>query len=300
MTRRGLYALLSFLIASTLWFMVTGRERVETWVDMRIEMTGMPADMVILSGLRNKISVRISGPKGLIRGVTGREFSYPLDLSVLKKGTNVISFASEKMPLKGAFQVMEIDPPRLQLEVDALLKRRLPVVPQPQGALAPDVEISALIPQPDTVEIVGGESLVSSMEGVDAVVRFANATANKVMDVAVAYTLPEGVDASPRSGQVRVVTTLVTNELALKRRVSLELPEGVAGKLHNRYVKLVVQVPRSKAKDQEYLNNIRAVLEVPENMSSGKHELPYRVELPDSAIMVEAKPEALSVSISNK
>jgi YbbR domain-containing protein len=300
MQRHWQFVLLSVFIATTLWFMVTGRERVETWVDMRIEMTGMPPDMIVLDGLPSKISARIRGPKGLIRGLNGREFSYPLDLSQLKQGENVISVLPDNIPLKGAFQVVEINPPRLQLQADSLITRTLPVEVLPQGALAPDVEIGALLPQPEAVKVRGAQSLVSAIESVNATVRLSNGTMPKVADFPAVYTVPEGVEVTPPQGRVRVTTRLVTTEVVLKRKVSLELPEGIAGKLHSRYVTLTVQVPRSKAGSKEYLNAARVVLAVPDNIAPGRHALKYRLELPENALLVGAKPAALDISISGR
>ncbi len=300
MKRHWQYALLSTFIAVTLWYMVSGRERVDTWVEMRIEMTGMPADMVVLEGLQNKIKARIRGPKGRIRGLSDREFTYLLDLSQLKKGENVLPVTADNMPVKGVFQVVEISPPRLQLTVDMLVEHAVPVVPKPQGEPAVDVEISALKPVPDTVIVRGAQARVESVQEVPAIVSVSGITSGEDIRVSAAYALPPGVDVTPANGYVQVATRRLTHNLTLKRRIWLELPEGIAGKSHTLYVNVEVEVPASKKKDKEYLKGIRTVLEIPDTITSGKHTRTYRVDLPEGARLVQATPDTLEVTISGK
>ena len=80
MRSNWLYALMAFLMSVTLWYMVTGRERVETLVEVKLEFKGIPSGLVVREGLTNKISVRIRGPRGR-RTQLGAELRFGMLLS---------------------------------------------------------------------------------------------------------------------------------------------------------------------------------------------------------------------------
>ena len=51
-------ALLSLVIATGLWYLVVGRDHVETQVELRVEYRGLPSGLVVGDGLINQLSVR--------------------------------------------------------------------------------------------------------------------------------------------------------------------------------------------------------------------------------------------------
>ena len=56
-----LFALLSLVIATGLWYLVVGRDHVETQVELRVEYRGLPEGLIIREGMVNHISVRLRG-----------------------------------------------------------------------------------------------------------------------------------------------------------------------------------------------------------------------------------------------
>jgi hypothetical protein len=70
------------------------------------------------------VEVRVRGPKGLVRSLDAKRLSYPLDVSSLKPGDNVIDIDSEKMPFSRAFEVVEIKPTQVSCPWTALPRRR--------------------------------------------------------------------------------------------------------------------------------------------------------------------------------
>ena len=66
---------------------------------MSVEMTNAPKDLTIRKGLVSKIEVRVRGPKGLVRSLDRRKWTYSLDVSRLKVGENLVDIDRERIPL---------------------------------------------------------------------------------------------------------------------------------------------------------------------------------------------------------
>ncbi|MCC8193226.1 MAG: hypothetical protein LIP28_01075, partial [Deltaproteobacteria bacterium] len=91
-------ACIAFCLAVTLWYAVTVRDKVETWVDVNVQFKGAPENLVISEGLINKVAVRIRVARGLSRSLTGREASMVVDLSKITRGSNAIPITRDFLP----------------------------------------------------------------------------------------------------------------------------------------------------------------------------------------------------------
>jgi len=119
---------IALALAILTWYLLTGREKVEAWVDMSVEMTNAPEGLTIRKGLVSRIEVRVRGPKGLVRSLDRRKWTYSLDVSRLKVGENLVDIDRERIPLSMAYEVVEVKPSRLILTVDRVSKKEVPVI----------------------------------------------------------------------------------------------------------------------------------------------------------------------------
>ena len=71
--------LLSLVIATGLWYLVVGRDHVETQVELRVEYRGLPSNLVIGDGMVNQLSVRLRGSAELLRNLHSRDLVYTVD-----------------------------------------------------------------------------------------------------------------------------------------------------------------------------------------------------------------------------
>ncbi|MDE7063916.1 MAG: YbbR-like domain-containing protein, partial [Desulfovibrionaceae bacterium] len=89
-TPNWLILALAFLSALLMWYTVTVRDRLEVQLEVRLDYRGVPENMVVVDGLINKMSIRLRGPEALVRSITPQNLNQVVNLSKLKKGTNVI------------------------------------------------------------------------------------------------------------------------------------------------------------------------------------------------------------------
>ena len=74
------YRVLAILLALACWYVVSGQEKVETWLEVPLEFVNLPPQMEITSGLVSKLQVRIRGTSNQVRSLNVGRLAYKLDL----------------------------------------------------------------------------------------------------------------------------------------------------------------------------------------------------------------------------
>ncbi|BFR48905.1 YbbR-like domain-containing protein [Nitratidesulfovibrio sp. HK-II] len=290
------YAIMAFVMAVTLWYMVTGRERVEVVSEVRLEFKGIPQNLVVREGLVNKVSVRVRGPKGLVRVMNSRDLNYAIDLSGLKRGTNIVPLTAEKLPEARAFEVVEIIPSRLTLEVDAIGEKDVPVTVDLNGILPVDLRIDKTEVVPPRVHLRGPETLISRIDKVKVAVAAPALDEAGSMEVQATPILPEATESIPPTVSVQFTLGVRIKETTLKREVSVRPPQGLRAQVSPRTVTLLLEMPASVAADEVALRGVRVYAEVPVGTMPGQAKLPVRVDLPEKVRLKDISPDAVNVT----
>jgi len=291
---------IALALAILTWYLLTGREKVEAWVDMNVEMTNAPQDLTIRKGLVSRIEVRVRGPKGLVRSLDRRKWTYSLDVSRLKVGENLVDIERERIPLSMAYEVVEVKPSRLILTVDRLATKQVPVVAEWRGALRPDYRLLEIKTQPAMVEVRGAERQVRQMTQTRVAVQldFDDPPASWSDDVPI--KLSDGVEANP--GQVKV-TMRFGPELKtawVRVPVRLETAAGQHAVLGATFVRVQVEGPVVQLRVAEAGRDIPglvAVLSLPGGLRPGRHSLGYEVSVPDGFRVISRQPGTVAVTI---
>lgn len=293
------YLLIAFCFSVTLWYGLTVRDKVETWVDMRLEYRGMPSDLVVRGGLAEKISVRIRAARGLTRTLTARSYSLSLDLATLTKGTTTFQIDPSMLPFTAAYEIIEISPSRIQVIADNRGTREMPVEITFNGALAQDFYVSSVTVTPKNVTIQGAETLVNTLSRLTVPV-FLNADMGKgTHEFQASVALQEGINADPPRVDVLVHVDIRTSPVRVLREVSLELPKGMEAKASPARVSIQAEVPASKAGTNAVLNAITATAVVPPGAETGSIlTIPLHIGLPDHATLTSVTPEEVRVTVT--
>ena len=292
------YLLVAFCFSATLWYGLTVRDKVETWVDVRLEYRGMPQNLVIRGGLVDKLSVRVRAAKGLIPGLTSRPYSLPLDLSKLVKGANAITIDEATLPFTGAYEIMEVSPSRIQILADTRETREMPVEAAYSGSLAQDFHVAGLKLSPDTVTVRGAESLVTALSRITVAVPLSSDMPVGVTVLQSMIHLPEGVTAEPSVVDINLEIAVRTKPVRVLREVMLEVPPGMQVKASPARVSIQAELPESTAHLASALAAITALVEIPDDAVTGSSILvPVRALLPESAKLTAITPENIRVTI---
>lgn len=300
MRSNWLYMLMACLMSVTMWYMVTGQERVETLIEVRLEFKAMPAGLIVRDGLVKKVSVRLRGPKGLMRSINDSNLTYAVDLSTLKKGTSIVPVMAERLPITRAFEVIEVNPSRLVLDVDSVAEREVPVDARVTEGIDPDVVIEGLRFTPAKVRVRGPESVVNALRKLHADVP--PPPAGEVGDVLVdvPVILPELVESVPGQLQVAYRASIARREVVLSRNVKAGEAPGFRVKVAPSKVSLRADLPRSQASDTEVLGAIEARVDLPADIVPGVLHLPVQTVAPEGVKVDEVVPDTVTVTIQKR
>lgn len=295
-----LLLLLAFVAASAMWYTVTVGDRLDAQIDIRLDYKNVPENLIVMDGLLSKVTVRIRGPQTLLRAINPQDLSQVINLSRIKKGSNVIPLVPEKLDSNiRAFEVVEVVPPRLTLEVDALVERTLPVKPVLKSLLTgAALTVDGMTISPPNVTVRGPESLLSSMRTVNLSIPLDPSAVAGIHSQIFALDLPSLVTANPGAVKVEYTITSGRKELVLQREVIVDAVDRRNYTVTPANITLRVEMPEALLKNNSYLSKARLTV-TPPLMKGGSTELvPIRVELPDGMRLVE--PVQPSVSVTRK
>ena len=293
--------ILALALSIFTWFLVTGREVIETWVEMPVVMTNPPEGLMIEGGLVDKIQVRLRGPKGLVDALASQHLTYPLDVSDLKIGQQVLEIDTDELPLTASYEVIEVKPNRLTLTVDRRISKKITLEPAWSGKLNTDYKLLEVVAAPDLVEIRGPETKLRKISKAKVVLKEdfpEEVPRNWVEDVGIA--LPEEIEASPSQVRVEAFFGPKTRDIWVKMPLVVETAEGYTATPVQDFVRLHMEGPIALFRNNEYRKKMAATLVLGPEMTSGKFDFEYEVVLPDGCRLLKKNPETVKTTVKKK
>lgn len=293
--------ILSIALAVFTWFLVTGREVVETWVDMPLVMTNPPEGLIIEDGLVDKIQVRLRGPKGLVGSLASQNLTYTLDVGKLKIGEQTMEIQTSRIPLPSTYEIIEVKPNRLKLLVDRRVSKKISIEAAWAGDINADYTLREIGVLPRVVDIRGPETLVRKIVKTRAVMHedFPDEVPGSWAED-VALELPEEVEASPAQVRVEAFFGPKMDQVWVKVPLEVTPPEGYRASVSQDYVRLQIEGPVFLFRDNGFRKDISASLLFEREVASGKSELEYGVVLPEGCRLEKKNPETVTVTLKKK
>lgn len=156
--------LLALGIALVMWIFVVGQDRVEMTVEVPVEITGIPADMVIADDVVNKVYARISGPGTLVRRAATERMVQRLDLAGMGLGEHVFQIVPEALRLPAGVSVLRVSPARFTITLASKVLREVQVRPALKGDPAEGYEVGEIKLTPAKVTVSGTKKEVENVD----------------------------------------------------------------------------------------------------------------------------------------
>jgi len=118
MSSNWYYRILALFLAVLSWYLVTGRERTDTWVRARIEISGLADSAMVAGRPRNFLEVLVRGPKGQVGRLDPNGLVYTLDARKLSLGDNTVVMEPNAILLTRPFEVVEIRPRTIEISLE--------------------------------------------------------------------------------------------------------------------------------------------------------------------------------------
>jgi YbbR domain-containing protein len=287
--------LLAFVLALFCWYLVTGREKVDSWVPMKVEMTGMPDGLFIRGGMLGSVEVLVRGPRGMVRKIEESQLVYPLNLSGITPGKSAIGLDPASIPISKVFDVVEIRPSRIELDVERRVTRDIPIKPV-LGSPVPDGNVLAgTRVRPETVRITGAEKAVSGIETIRTNPLVFGETPGAMFEERVGLVIPEGLEASPLSAMVTLHFAPRMGEATVRVPVRVFPPERA--EVAQKTVTLRIKGPVQLLNDKGFEDLVEARVDLKPGTEVGRHDMPYQVKMPQGCELLEARPDRITVTV---
>lgn len=297
---RWAYLFVAFCLSITLWYTVTVRDKVESWVDVQVVFKGAPDNLVISEGLINKLAVRVRAARGLSRSLTGREATVAVDLSAITRGSNAITVKRDMLPFGTAYEVMEVSPPRIQITADILTAREIELEYGFNGKLAQDLFVKSINITPSKVVISGADSLVSGISRIKIPIPLGLDIAKGVTELSVAVPAPTSVAVTPPQVAVNLQVGVRTKQMRFTRTVEpTAYKDGRRIAVKPEKVTIVADIPEGISKDAGKAKEVVAQVALPPDLGDEPQKLPVTVLLPENATLVSVTPAEVEVSHSS-
>ncbi|MBO4301417.1 MAG: YbbR-like domain-containing protein [Desulfovibrio sp.] len=292
--------LLALLIAVGMWYMVSVRDRLEAQVEVSLDYIGVPHNLMITEGLINKVVLRLRGSETLLRAVTRGNLVQAVDLSSIKKGTTIVPLAAEHLDARfRAFELIDVQPPRIVVKADNVMERSVPVravVESPLNSGALTVENVSVTPA--TVALRGPESIIADISHVPLIIMLDPKAAGTTVHRTIALDTPSLVTPSPAS--VKVQYTITSGRTVLTRRCKVMFVGGARRQytVHPSEIDVLVEVPEALARNSRYLKEMEVSVAVPDIGPGESAKLPLHFRLPEGMTLLNPLSEEVTVTHS--
>ena len=288
--------LVAVFFAVLFWYGVTGSEKVESQVEVRVDYRGMPANMTVLHGLVNRVSVRVSAPVGMIRTMYARQdYMISVDLSNVIKGENILPIKINQYLFGRGVDVIDISPPRIYLSVDQLETDLIPLKVNIQNELLKDYTVSYSL-VPERVLVKGAQSIIDEMSELSVQVLLQGDLAEGRKTFKKVIPLPEGVDATPTMAEVHVDIGLNRKEITFIVPVTVLNAENTPVSTSHQHVQVKAAVPASNASETK-MKWLATATVMPPAKGTLEEVMPVVVSLPENCRVISIVPEEITVRV---
>ncbi len=132
-----------------------------------LEYRGLGAGVEISGEVEQTVSVRVRGPRDVVRNLTPSQLSVVADLSSKEPGERVVQLHAGDVSLPDdTIRVVQVEPASIRLVLEPKLKKRVAVEAQFMGQLGGGLEVYRTIIEPPNVEIEGPQSQLNKVKQV--------------------------------------------------------------------------------------------------------------------------------------
>lgn len=288
------WKILSVLIAFALWARVIGSQPIEVNKEVALKYD-LPPGMVISNDAPEKVTIRLSGPKFLLRQLPKKIDKIRINLTDASIGPNYYQIEKDAVQAPFGMRVLAISPSSVSPELETMLSRTVPVKFNVKRNLPKGFKLVKLVADPPAVRIRGPKSQIEGMDSIEpSTLNFNEYSSNLRWEVPlqapnkniVFDDVPAPkiiIEIEPEGSNFRIAGVPIAIEGGNKAKLSLDK------------VALYVQCPASLI--QELTPDRVKAKVVLGKMISGIYLREIKVELPPGVKLVKVVPDRVQVQV---
>lgn len=291
---------LSFFFAIFLWYFVVGEDKVDMTVRIPVEIINLPHNLVISNQFKKELEVAVSGPRGLIRGISRQDVSRSVDLSKATSGTEVIHNELDSIRFPRGVRVLRIQPANIILLLDRLIQKNLMIKYITRGSPASNHELVSILLDPPSITLTGPQAVLDSEKFLTTTpidISGLNGPSLRQVSLDLKTSIANLIGES-------VVTARITIKGKTAERVIPSVPvklgqfnEGLIYSVSPRTIQVLAELPLSIIKNTAELQTLFNA-EVPvRSLTVGKHELKVEIRPLEQGRILEISPEKVTIEV---
>ena len=149
-------AMISLFCVTGIWLSFSkGMETLATH-EVPVEFMNPDQKMKIISSSASSVKLLISGARPLIKSIKPEQINIKLNLSQAAIGVNKLAITKENILLPPGIQLKKIEPSELDITLDTLIEKQLPIQPNWTGKLPKGLIMKEAKALPKTIQVTGG------------------------------------------------------------------------------------------------------------------------------------------------
>jgi len=149
-------AMISLFCVSGIWFNFSKGMETLAEHEIPLEFTNPDQKMEIISSSASSVKLLISGARPLINSFKPEQIKINLNLSESGIGVNKLPVTRDNILLPPGIQLKKIDPPELDITLDTMIEKQLPIQPHWTGKLPKGLIMTSATVTPQTIKVSGG------------------------------------------------------------------------------------------------------------------------------------------------
>jgi len=234
--------LLAFLLAVGLWFFVNAGARTsERTLRVRLDLIHVPSGMAITSTVPDYVEVRVSGSGLMLSSIDAKSLRTSLDLAGVRPGVATYTLNAKDFALPRSVEVNRVTPSRISLDIDRLVRRKVPIHLDYRGDPPPGLRVVEVQLLPSEVAVTGPRARVAAINEIETEALDRSTLAPGVNEFTLDLLGPGGLVQLRQPTAVSQI--VVERELAERTfdNVPLEVKSGAGWTVRPGQVRIVVR-----------------------------------------------------------
>ncbi len=288
--------LLAFFLALAAWFAVGSEERTETTLQLALELTNIPKQLMVTNEIPSQVEVRVQGPRSVIRELADDKRRLRIDLADGKPGTRTELISAGALNFPRGVVVSRIRPNAITIDLDQALTRRLEVAPVLKGSPPPGFEVGEVTLTPKETVVRGPKNDILQLKQIHTIpIDVSKLSSSVTREVELDFqNLPlTSLDSQPIVAKITIRPKLQTKTFP----DIVVVPYGASNPLRLQPPKVTVTV-RGPATNLDLLRPEEITPRINlKNLKPGNYEAKIAVEVPAGLEVVAVSPEKIKVKI---
>lgn len=299
-TKNWAIKLLSFFFALFLWYFVVGEDKIDMTVNIPVEIVNLPRELIISNQFKKQLEVTVSGPRGLIRGITNQHISRSVDLSKATPGSMLVRNDEDAISFPRGIRVLRVQPPYITLLLDRLIQRELPIVATITGKPGPGFTVESIIFEPPILSLTGPHAVLGDLT------QLATSPIN-IKDLTQSVTKEVTLNLNPSIAELIGETTVTAHIQIFEETILRKIPnlpltvKDVAApytaSIIPTKITIKAEIPRSVNRKNKSLQKFFTATVSAANLPPGAHSVVIRVETDQHAKIVSITPPTATLTI---